>query len=126
MRPPRHGHRTIVATVAAALSAVALIIGLPGTAWAADLPIPAGFTVTARDRVAEGVEHLVLTRAAPPMLVNVARISAGAPVSLRAVLSNDTVAGDEPRLETTSGMCARVHCLLGINADFAGVGTDEP
>jgi phosphodiester glycosidase len=126
MRPPRHGHRTIVATVAAALSAVGLIIGLPGTAWAADLPIPAGFTVTARDRVAEGVEHLVLTTAAPPMLVNVARISAGAPVSLRAVLSNDTVAGDEPRLETTSGMCARVHCLLGINADFAGVGTDEP
>ncbi len=23
-------------------------------------------------------------------------------------------------------MCARVHCLLGINADFAGVGTDQP
>jgi hypothetical protein len=49
-------------------------------------------------------------------------------VSLRAVLSNDTVAGadDAPRLETTSHMCARVHCLFGINADFAGVGTDQP
>jgi hypothetical protein len=102
------------------------MIGLPGTAWAADQPIPAGFTVTAQDRAVEGVEHFVLTKADPPMLVNVARISAGAPVSLRAVLSNDTVAGDEPRLETTSRMCARVHCILGINADFAGVGTDEP
>jgi hypothetical protein len=125
MRPPRHGHRWI-AIAAATLGFVALMIGLPGTAWAADLSIPAGFTVTARDRAAEGVEHLVLTKADPPMLVNVARIAAGAPVSLRAVLSNDTVAGDEPRLETTSRMCARVHCLLGINADFAGVGTDEP
>ncbi|HEV8624310.1 MAG TPA: phosphodiester glycosidase family protein, partial [Acidimicrobiia bacterium] len=125
MRPPRHGHRWI-AIAAATLGFVALMIGLPGTAWAADLSIPAGFTVTARDRAAEGVEHLVLTKADPPMLVNVARIAAGAPVSLRAVLSNDTVAGDDPRLETTSRMCARVHCLLGINADFAGVGTDEP
>ena len=116
----------MVGTLAASLGAVALTIALPGTAWAADLPIPAGFTVTARDRAAEGVEHLVLTKADPPMLVNVARITAGAPVSLRAVLSNDTVAGDAPRLETTSSMCARVHCLLGINADFAGVDTDEP
>jgi len=116
----------MVGTLAAALGAVALTIAVPGTAWAADLPIPAGFTVTARDRAAEGVEHLVLTKADPPMLVNVARITAGAPVSLRAVLSNDTVAGDAPRLETTSSMCARVHCLLGINADFADVDTDEP
>jgi hypothetical protein len=127
MRPPRHGHRWHAA-LAAALGAVALTIGLAGPAWAADMPIPAGFTVTARDRAAEGVEHIVLSKTAPPMVVNVARITAGAPVSLRAVLSNDTVAGDEdkPRLETTSRMCARVHCLLGINADFAGVGTDQP
>ena len=127
MRPPRHGHRWLAA-LASALGAVALTFALPGPAWAADPPIPAGFTVTARDRAAEGVEHIVLTKTDPPMVVNVARIAAGAPVSLRAVLSNDRVAGngDEPRLETTSRMCARVHCLLGINADFAGVGTDQP
>src|SRR5258708_8805906 len=59
--------------------------------------IPAGYKVTVRDTPADGVEHLVLTRANPSMLVNVARITAGAPVSLRAVLSNDTVAGDAPR-----------------------------
>jgi hypothetical protein len=125
MRPPRHGHRWL-ATVAAAFGAVTLTIAQPGPAWGADLPIPAGFTVTAHDQAAEGVEHVVLTRTNPPMVVNVARIAAGAPVSLRAVLSNDTVAGDEPRLETTSRMCARVHCLFGINADFAGVGTGQP
>jgi hypothetical protein len=125
MLPPRPGHRWIAA-LAAVLGVVALTIGLPSPAGAADLPVPAGYTVAARDRAAEGVEHLVLTKTDPPMVVNVARITAGAPVSLRAVLSNDTVAGDEPRLETTSRMCARVHCLLGINADFAGVGTDQP
>jgi len=125
MRPPRPRHRRLAA-LAAALGAVALTIAQPGSAWGADLPIPAGFAVTAHDQAAEGVEHVVLTRTDPPMVVNVARIAAGAPVSLRAVLSNDTVAGDEPRLETTSRMCARVHCLFGINADFAGVGTGQP
>ena len=125
MRPPRHGHRWLAA-LAAVFGVVAPTIGLPSPAWAADMPIPAGFAVTARDRVGEGVEQIVLTKTDPPMVVNVARIAAGAPVSLRAVLSNDTVAEDGPRLETTSHMCARVHCLLGINADFAGVGTDQP
>ncbi len=125
MRPPRHGHRWLAA-LAAALGSVALTIAQPAPAWGAGLPIPAGFSVTAHDQAAEGVEHVVLARTDPPMVVNVARIAAGAPVSLRAVLSNDTVAGDEPRLETTSRMCARVHCLFGINADFAGVGTGQP
>ena len=125
MRPPRPGHRWL-APVAAALGALALTIAQPGPAWAADLPIPAAFSVTAHDQAAEGVEHFVLTRTDPPMVVNIARLAAGAPVSLRAVLSNDTVAGDDPRLETTSRMCARVHCLFGINADFAGVGTHQP
>jgi hypothetical protein len=117
MRPPRLGHLSF-GILAATLGVVALTIAGPGTAWAADMPIPAGFSVTARDRAGDGVEHLVLTKADPPMVVNVAHITAGAPVSLRAVLSNDTVAGAEPRLETTSAMCARVHCLVGVNADF--------
>jgi hypothetical protein len=89
-------------------------------------PIPAGFSIATRDTPAQGVEHLTLTRINPPVVAHVARIAPGAPVSLRAVLSNDTVAGDEPRLETTSRMCARVHCILGVNADFAGVGTNVP
>jgi hypothetical protein len=124
MRPP-HGRRWL-APVAAFFGAVVLTIAQPTPAWAADLPIPTAFTVTARDQAAEGVEHFVLTRTAPPMVVNIARIAAGAPVSLRAVLSNDKVSGDEPRLETTSQMCARVQCIFGVNADFAGVGTNQP
>ncbi len=126
MHPPRLGQRRLAA-LGAALGVVALTLALPaGSAWAAELSVPAGFTVASRATPAEGVEHVVLTRTDPPMVVNVAHISAGAPVSLRAVLSNDRVAEDGPRLETTSGMCARVHCLLGVNADFAGVGTDAP
>jgi hypothetical protein len=126
MHPPRLGHRWLAA-LGAALGVVALTLAVPaGSAWAAELPIPAGFTVTSRATPAEGVEHVVLTRSDPPMLVNVAHIAAGAPVSLRAVLSNERVAEDGARLETTSRMCARVHCLLGVNADFAGVGTDAP
>ena len=107
-------------------AAVGLTLAAPGAAWADDRPVPTGFTVTSRETPAEGVEHLVLTRNDPPMVAHVARIAPGAPVSLRAVLSNDSVAGVEPNLETTSRMCERVHCLLGINADFAGVGTNEP
>ena len=125
MHPPRLGHRRS-AVLASTLCAVALTLAVPGAAWGADLPIPAGYGVITRDAPAHGVEHLVLGSTNPPMLVNVARITAGAQVSLRAVLSNDRVAGDEPRLETTSSMCVRVHCLLGVNADFAGVGTGEP
>ena len=125
MRPPRHPHLRprIIAT---ALAAVALTLAAPGAAWAQDRPVPTGFTVASREAPAEGVEHLVLTRSDPPMVAHVARIAPGAPVSLRAVLSNDTVAGADPNLETTSRMCERVHCLLGINADFAGVGTNQP
>lgn len=126
MRPPRLGSRRLAA-LGAAFCAVALTLAIPAApAWAADLPIPDGFRITARDTPTDGVEHLVLTRSNPPMLVNVAHIAAGAPASLRAVLSNDLVAEDGPRLETTSSMCARVHCVVGVNADFAGVGTDVP
>ena len=125
MRPPRLGHRCF-AVFASTLGVVALTLAAPGAAWGAELPIPPGYRVITRDAPAGGVEHLVLGSADPPRLVNIARMTAGAPVSLRAVLSNEKVAGDEPRLETTSSMCARVHCLLGVNGDFAGVGTGEP
>lgn len=126
MCPPRLGSRRLAA-LGAALGVVALTVGLPAAeAAAAEGRIPPGFTVASREMPADGVEHVVLAKKAPPVLVNVARIAPGAPVSLRAVLSNDRVAEDGPRLETTSRMCARVHCLLGVNADFAGVGTDAP
>ena len=119
VHPPRRRLRGIAVT-GAALVAFGLTVAFSAPAWAADQPVPPGYTVTAHDAPADGVEHLTLTRSNPDMVVNVAHISAGAPVSLRAVLSNDTVAGGDPRLETTSSMCARVHCLLGVNGDFFG------
>ncbi len=119
VHPPRRGLRCIAVT-GAALAAFGLTTAFSEAAWAADLPVPPGYTVTAHDAPADGVEHLTLTRTNPDVVVNVARITAGAPVSLRAVLSNDKVAGDDPRLETTSSMCARVHCVLGVNGDFSG------
>ncbi len=88
--------------------------------------LPAGVHVEATTTLAPGVEHLRLTRAEPPLVVNVARVAADAPVTLRAVLSNELVAGTTPLLERTSSMCARVNCLVAVNGDFAAVGSDQP
>ena len=123
VHPPRRGLRGIAVT-GLALAAFAATVVSSAPAWAADLPVPAGYTVAAHDAPADGVEHLTLTRTNPSMVVNVARITAGAPVSLRAVLSNDQVAGDGARLETVSSMCARVHCLVGVNGDFFGADSE--
>jgi hypothetical protein len=41
------------------------------------------------------------------------------------MLSNDAVAGLEPRLERTSSMCARIGCLVAVNGDFFA-DTGEP
>jgi hypothetical protein len=85
--------------------------------------IPPGYQVTVHDTLAPGVDHLRLVRPAPsPLVVNVARVAAGAPVSLRAVLSNEQVAGAEPQLERTTSMCLRVRCIVAVNADFFSAG----
>ena len=103
-----------------------MVVGLVGADPAfADSPIPAGFRVVNRTAVVPGVEHFTLERDKPPLVVNVARIAPNAAVSLRAVLSNDAVAGPDPIVERTSSMCRRVHCLLAVNGDFAG-GDDQP
>jgi len=119
--------------MARALTAVTVVV-LTGTASlllgaapalaaapvASEPGVPAGFQVTGRRVVTTGVEQLDLVQAKPPLSVHVARIAADAPVSLRAVLSNDQVAGPDPIGERTSSMCQRVHCLLAVNGDFAG------
>ena len=97
----------------------------PGAPTATEPGIPAGFRVVTRSPVAPGVERLDLVRDKPPLAVHVARIAPDAAVSLRAVLSNDEVAGADPVVERTSSMCQRVHCVLAVNGDFAG-GDDQP
>jgi hypothetical protein len=111
-----------LARVLMAVMVVALIGANPAFA---DATIPAGFRVVNRTTVAPGVERFTLERDKPPLVVNVARIAPNAAVSLRAVLSNDAVAGSDPIVERTSSMCQRVHCLLAVNGDFAG-GDDQP
>jgi hypothetical protein len=98
----------------------------PASAPAPTAPgIPPGFRVAGRTEVTTGVEQLDLVRDNPPLSVHVARIAPDAPVSFRAVLSNDQVAGPDPIAERTSSMCQRVHCLVAVNGDFAG-GDGQP
>jgi Phosphodiester glycosidase len=124
----RRGARAGLGLVTMLAVAVPAFLGYgpASPAWAADLSVPAGFHVEQRTGVDTGVDHLRLVRAEPPLVVNVARITAGAPVSLRAVLSNEEIAGNGPRLERTSSMCARVHCLLAVNGDFTAAESGEP
>jgi hypothetical protein len=114
--------RALVTTTVAALAGAGL---LSTPAARADDLVPAGYRVADRRTVASGVEQLTLVRDKPPLVVHLARISPDAAVSLRAVLSNDQVAGPEPIGERTSSMCQRVHCLLAVNGDFAGA-DDQP
>jgi exopolysaccharide biosynthesis protein len=92
----------------------------------AQTPVPDGYQVAGRAELAPGVEHLRLVRTSPPMVVNVARLAPDAPVSLRAILSNEQVAGPDPLLERTSSMCSRIRCIVALNGDFAAVGSDQP
>jgi len=124
--------RTLTTVTVVALTGAGSLLGLgvrPALAEAPPDPpepgVPAGFRVVARTAVAPGVERLALERDKPPLRVNVARIAPDAAVSLRAVISNDEVAGPDPIVERTSSMCQRAHCLLAVNGDFAG-SDDEP
>jgi hypothetical protein len=108
--------------LARTLTAAVLVVlaGSANPVFAADSVVPAGFRVVGHSTVTTGVERFELVREEPPLVVHVARLAPDAPVSVRAVLSNDAVAGDDPIVERTSTMCARVHCLLAVNGDFAG------
>jgi phosphodiester glycosidase len=124
--------RTLMTAMVVALIGAGSLFGLGARPALAEAPfaepepgVPAGFRVASRVPVAPGVERLTLERDKPPLRVNVARIAPDAPVSLRAVLSNDAVAGPDPIVERTSSACQRTHCLLAVNGDFAG-GDDEP
>jgi len=112
----------LFAVVAPALACAVLVA--PAASAAVDLPD--GYQLEASTVLATGVEHLRLTRAEPPLVVNVARVAPDAEATLRAVLSNEQVSGAAPLLERTSSMCARVNCLVALNGDFAAVGSDQP
>lgn len=97
-----------------------------GTSVDPILHVPAGFRVTAKRTLAPGLLQATLVRRTPPAVVNVAVRAPGSPAEMRVILSNDAVAGEEPRLERTSSMCARTQCLVAVNGDFFTNATSEP
>lgn len=114
--------RRIFGVTVAAVAAL-LLGGVPAVAGESSV---AGFEVVSTTTRGPGLVHTVLRRDAPSQVVNVARLGHGSRLRLRAVLSNEAVSGPGARLERTSSMCARVSCVVAVNGDFAGVGTDEP
>lgn len=53
-------------------------------------------------------------------------VAPGAPVDLRGVSSYDRIAHGGDDLELPREMCQRVHCLVGVNADFHDLSSKEP
>lgn len=105
---------------------IAAAVGSASPAAADLTPAPAGYRITVREFPGAGVEFLRLVRDGEPLTANIARVSPGAPVRLRTVLSNDRIAGPAPTLERTSQMCRRTNCLVAINGDFYNTTTGEP
>jgi hypothetical protein len=105
-------------SVVAALVPVWLLL-LAGQAQAAtDVP---GYRTEEVRSLAPGVEYRRLVNKAGPVVVNVVAMRKDSGLALRAVLSNDRVAGPAPApaQERTSAMCQRVRCVAAVNGDFA-------
>ena len=59
---------------------------------------------------------------ATPVIAHVAHVAPGAPVDLRIVNANDKISTGTRELETTSSMCRRTRCVVGVNGDFHKLG----
>lgn len=118
-RPPRRLRGALVG-LAIASSA---FVPHAALADASPSPTPEGFTAAASDALASGVTHTRFVRKGNALVVDVARVPAGGPATLRTVLSNNDIDGG---LERTSGMCQRVNCVVGINGDFHHLETGQP
>ena len=110
------------------LLGIAVLVGAVHTApvvGAQSTPEPGGFRRVLVEDLSSGVEHRVYRGEEPSQVVHVARISAGAASRLTPMLAGDAVGGD-PRLERTSSICARVHCVLAVNGDFIDAASGMP
>ncbi len=100
-----------------ALLSLALVL-VGATAAMSQSGTPDGYNVVARSELADGVEYLKLTRGGPAEVAHVAHLAPGAPVDLRVVNAGDRLSAGPSDLETTSSMCRREHCVVGVNGDF--------
>ncbi|HEV3364220.1 MAG TPA: phosphodiester glycosidase family protein [Acidimicrobiia bacterium] len=95
-----------------------LIAALSPAAQAGVVPGPNRFDVTARADLYDGVEYLKLAKPSVPVVAHVAHIERDAPVDLRVVNAHDKIPTSTRDLETTSSMCGRVRCVVGVDGDF--------
>lgn len=129
---PRVVARRVAAAVAAALmglsaSALSAPAGAQAPEVAALPPAPGlpGWRLATEDGIAPGVVHRALAAEAEPQAVHVARIDPGAEVDLRVVPAGGVGPATAAR-ERTTGLCARVGCLLAVNGDFFDPATGIP
>jgi phosphodiester glycosidase len=110
--------------VAAAFGLAFLLVAAPAPAT---VGVPDEYRLVSDRVLADGVEHATLAGTGRnAQQVNVARIDSSAPVVLRPVVSGGDVAGGKEGLERTSAMCARIRCIVAVNADFYSEADGQP
>ena len=106
---------------AAILLTLSTILSCSGAAWS-QLTTPDGFSAVATAELYSGVEYVKLSKNNRPVIAHVAHVLPGADIDLRVVNANDKVSTSSRDLETTSSMCKRVRCIVGVNGDFHKLG----
>ena len=105
------------------LVALALVAANGGAAGSA-AALPPGFSIVASATLYSGVDYVKLAKTTSPVVAaHIAHVAPGAPVDLRVVNANDKISTSARELETTSSMCRRVRCVVGVNGDFNTLGT---
>ena len=105
----------------AGLLALVVTVSLP-VAARSETTSPVGYGVAATKDLYSGVEYLKLAKPNGPVVAHVAHVLPGAPVELRVVNAFDRISTSPGDLETTSSMCGRIHCIVGVNGDFHKIG----
>lgn len=119
---PRIRPLVVVASVLAGLMLVSGPAGAAGTGFS----IPAGYRSVNWEQMGPGLDHVTIRGNAEAQGIHVARLRPDAPYELRAVIARQAISGG---LETTSSMCRRTKCIVGVNGDFfktAGSTSGQP
>jgi hypothetical protein len=97
------------------------VLSCTSAAWS-QLTTPDGFSAVATAELYDGVEYVKLSKNNRPLITHVAHVLPGADIDLRVVNAHDKISKNSRDLETTSSMCKRVHCIVGVNGDFHKLG----
>lgn len=107
--------------IGAVVLALGLVVASP-VAAGSQTNAPEGFGVVGSASLYSGVEYVKLAKARGPVVAHVAHLSPGAPVDLQVVNAYDRISTNPRELETTSSMCERTRCIVGVNGDFHKMG----